>query len=141
MRRNPFLHWLLMIVTLGQYGFLWGFRLARDVNRLSPAAPIPVQKHARAFVIGYIGYFGAMTAISVLVWRVGPIPDLNSAFRPLFFLGVALTVHFIWLLTRIAGQLRSISQSAAPRTSTVVLLSFLWMTSLPYLQSHANKNV
>jgi hypothetical protein len=111
MQRNPFLHWLLMMVTIGQYGLLWGFRLARDVNRLSPATPIPVQKHARVFAVGYVVYLAALIVLSVRMWRDGPSPTLDSIFWPVYFLGVALTSHFIWLLTRIAKQLRGISQS------------------------------
>jgi len=37
MKRNPLLHWVIALATLGQYAFIWMFLLARDVNRLAGA--------------------------------------------------------------------------------------------------------
>ncbi len=139
MRRDPFLHWLLVMGTLGQYAFLWGFRLARDVNQLSPAAQIPVRKHARIFAAGYVSYLLAATAISVRLWREGPSAELDAAFWPVYLLGVGVLLYFIWLLARIAKELRRISHTTSPGAPAVILLSFLWMTSLPLLQGHVNK--
>lgn len=128
-----------MMATLGQYGLLWGFRLAREIGERSAEAPFPVRKHARGFAVGYVIYFTAAAALSIQGWGEEPSPILGSAFWLVYLLGVALISYFVWMLTRIAKQLRSISGSTNPRSSTVVILSFFWMASLPLLQSYANK--
>lgn len=140
MRRDPFLHWVLTMVTFGQYGMFWGFRLACEANRLSGRDSLDAKKHARVFLIGYIIYIFAFVGISVTAGQTpGNSPLIDSVFWCAYVLALGLTCYFLWVLVRVAQMLRSIWGTDFPRSGTIVLLFFLWMTSLPLLQSHLNK--
>ena len=128
-----------MMVTLGQYGFLWGFSLARDVNQMAGGKRIAVRRHSQVFGIGYVIYILSAIAISVYEWRADVGPAFDTLFSGVFLLGVALFSYFVWLLICVGRELRGISHCSVPRSSSIIILSFLWMTSLPLLQSHLNK--
>lgn len=129
------------MLTAGQYAFLWGFRLAREVGEMSPTPFIPVRAHARSFAIGYVLHLGATVGLFRQAWSGGPQSVSHGLFWCGYLLGLALLVHFIWLLTQVAKRLRSLSGSASPETFQVVMLTLILSTSLPWLQSHVNKRV
>ena len=142
MRRDPFTHWLLTMVTFGQYAFLWGFRLAGDANALVGGGVFEVKKHARAFLIAYVIYILAFFGFTTVAWNEPSISLLfDSVFWCVYAFAIGLTCYFLWVLVRVAQMLRKISGQDVPRSITVVLFFFLWALSLPLLQKHLNKLV
>jgi hypothetical protein len=78
-QRDPFLNWLLILVTLGQYTWVWTFLLARDANHPAGAELIRIKKHAQIF--------GAMWGIYVIaVALISFIPIREVAFVPSYIL-------------------------------------------------------
>lgn len=143
MKRDPSLHWWLTALTLGQYGFLWGFRLAHDANELAGGSALDVKKHARVFRIGYTVYIvSGIILVAAASWLdADPTPLGDSVFWYLYALAMGLTGYFLWILVRVAQILRSVSGSNIPWSGTVVLLFFLGAISLPMLQDHLNKQI
>lgn len=140
MKRNPFLHWLLVFLTLGQYAFLWAFKLAADINKLNPATPIALKMQARISLFGYISYFALLIGLSY------GTPNEPNATEDLIFelayrIAIGLLVLFYSLLVQIARRLREFTDSPSPRASIVIILTFLWFSSLPLLQRYVNRLV
>lgn len=137
--RQPFLHWLLTMGTLGQYAFVWIFLFARDANQLAGAERIPIKKHARSFglfwgiyLIGFIAT--ALTPIEI--WAEAP----SYVFNSMMLLAVGLLGYFFWLLFAVAGALRLAGVPSIPSNGALVGYSVLYLSSLPLLQSRVNKS-
>ena len=140
MRRNPFLHWLLTLVTFGQYGIVWTFLMARDVNRANSAMRLHLRTHVGVFSLAYAIYISGFLYLGPWSMRTTEgFQRLETVSGWMLPLAVGLTVYWGWLLVFIARALRSLNSSNKPATGTVVLLSFLWATSLPFLQKCLNE--
>lgn len=138
--RHPFFHWLLMIMTLGQYAFVWIFLLAQDANFLAGEGRIPVKKHARLFGLFWsiylIGFIYTTTLTSVEALAQAPSYILNA----MMFLASGLLCYFFWLVINVANELRSAGIQRIPSSSALFGYSLLYFSSLPLLQDRLNKS-
>ncbi len=142
MQRNPALYWLLTFVTLAQFAFVWGFLMARDVNRISRDGNQNLRIHIAVFSVTYAIYW--LGFLYVGPWSLetsegfSHVEANNIWMMPL---AIGMIAHFGWLLVFVAGRLRILNGAEEPKAKTVILLSLLWALSLPYLQRHLNKAV
>lgn len=139
MRRDPFLHWLLTMVTFGQYGFLWGFRIARDADILASGDGLNLKKHRRVFLTGDVIYMTAFGISLASGDAIGTGTRADIVFWCVVSLAWGLTGYFLWILARTARMLRKVSETDSPRSGVVVFLFFFLAGSLPLLQHHLNK--
>jgi len=135
--RDPFLNWLLIIVTLGQYMWVWVFLLARDANHLAGTEYIQVRKHAKIFgtlwglyILGLVFLSGTPTG------GLASIP--SYVMWSMMLLAFTLLGYFFWLLCSTAEVLRREGVPSVPSDGALILYSLLYMSSLPLLQSRLN---
>jgi hypothetical protein len=137
-QRDPFLNWLLILLTLGQYMFVWVFLLARDANRLAESEYIQVRKHMRIFSVVWSIYFLGLVAIALV--RLGVLPAAPVYLMPIIaLLAFASVGYFIWLLLSVAEVLRHEGVPGIPSDGALIFYCFLYMAALPLLQSRLNK--
>jgi tryptophan-rich sensory protein len=136
--RHPFLHWLLIIGTLGQYAFVWLFLLARDANQLAGEERISIKKHARIF-----GFLWGVYFIGFIAAALTPIESLAKSqsygFSFMMSLAIGLIAYFFWLLFAVAKELRRGQIQRIPSNGALLGYSLLYMSSLPLLQGRMNK--
>ncbi len=136
-KKNPILHWVIMMITFGQYAFIWAFLMARDVNELQGEEKIEIKKNAKIFVLLWSIYFIVFVYLN-LRYLTGIIPP-----APLFFgeftLGVVLLIFFIRVVLKVGSELRKMKEENIPSTENLIFLSLIYMISLPILQSKINK--
>lgn len=137
-RRHPFLHWLLMMGTLGQYAFVWIFLLARDVNQLAGEERITVKRHAPIFGLFWSLYLFGFVAIA-LTPRETLVRSPSYVFNGMMLLAAGLLGYFFWLLFAVAKELRGARIQGIPSNGALIGYSLLYMSSLPILQSRVNK--
>ena len=132
-----------MMVTFGQYGFLWGFRLAGEANAWLDGKVLRVKTHTRIFLVGYVICMAAFFGLMFLAFGSRKIdPGYEETISNwVFALAIGLSAYFLWLLVMVARMLRRISGRSAPRSGLVVLLFFFLGSALPLLQSCMNKTV
>src|SRR4051812_9590286 len=118
-QRDPFLNWLLILLTLGQYTWVWTFLLARDANHLAGVEYIQVKKHARIF--------GAMWGIYAMgLVFISLIPTREVAFAPAYILpammllAVTLLGYFFWLLCSTAEVFRREGVASVPSDGALI---------------------
>lgn len=136
--RQPFLHWLLTMATLGQYAFIWIFLLARDANQMAGEERIPIKKHARAFGLFWSIYFGGFIAAALTPMET-IAQSASYVFSFMMFLAVGLLGYFFWLLFTVARELRLERIKGIPSNGALFGYSLLYMSSLALLQSKVNK--
>jgi hypothetical protein len=141
MKRDPFLHWLLTMVSFGQYGLVWAFLMARDVNQLGETKRLNLRLHAGVFCSAYAFLMFGCVYLGVGGWAAMTeeefqrIETTNSWMMPL---AIGLTVYMVWLLVFVAKRLRGLTKSHKPKTAKVIFLYALLALSLPLLQKHLN---
>jgi hypothetical protein len=139
--RNPFFHWVLLMVTCGLYVPVWAFRMAREIDQLGGPERIRVQLHERVFRIGYAVYL-LWFFLGFLVPDVGGfISDNAYLSNALLVLALALTLHLIWILLSLGKQLRALSSTSTPSAKAIVGLYLFLCLALPFLQSRLNRIV
>lgn len=144
--KNPILHWILIHLTLGQYAFLWGFLIARDLNQFLGEDRFKLKKRTKLFSILYAVYaIGFASYFIVFINQVsGGSPKLSIlyiAFFILLLVSLAILFIFLTLLIDVGKTLREIQKLDTPSTGSIVLLTFLYFISLPWFQSKLNKLV
>lgn len=135
--RDPFLNWLLIMVTLGQYMWVWVFLLARDANRLAGIEYIQVRKHAK--ILGTFWGLYILGLVFLSLTPTGELASVPSYMRwGMVLLVVTLMGYFFWLLCSTAEVLRREGVPFVPSDGALILYSLLYMSSLPLLQSRLN---
>lgn len=137
-RKNPFMIFLLGVVTLSFYFYYMLFDNMKRINRLKNKAIFNVEKRvtifASAFVLGTIAMSiirsNACQIDGEMLVNISNI--LNVSFLLLIIYNVVSLVIEIKTIQKSAGMKKTIS------TSTAALLTFLFMFSFPYIQSHIN---
>lgn len=143
-RRNPFIHWAIIIISFGQYAFFWPFLMARDINRISKKEVIPWPQIARRFVIVYCLYMtGFVSSIFIFLSRLFPqshfIP--TTLYWALFPLAIYLMIVFFKMLFSIRQQLLNLNKTTPPSSSLLIITTLVYMISVPLLQSSLNKTI
>ena len=133
MKRDPFQHWLLTFVTLGQYGIVWAFLMVRDVNRLRGTKRLNLPAQVISFTIAYVGY------LIGIVLSAGP--RANMLYGWMLALAFGLVVYMAWLLAFLARELREWNASDRPDTAMVLFLTGLCAGGFPLLQGHLNRRI
>ncbi len=145
--RNPLLHWFFVMLTGGLYAFVWNYRIAADVNKITESKVIDIRKNVSAtfillvaylfvFIFGLLGFQKQMEAL-----RAGG--DVSPSPSPLIFvgftIGLALLMQLIYLMIRSARAVRETKGIEVPTNAVLVVLTFAYFISLPLLQSKINK--
>jgi hypothetical protein len=132
---------MLIVVTLGQYAFAWMFLLARDANRLSGGELLNVRKHATAFSIVWGLYLVVFVSVAVQPLETRFTPPVLYATFPMAVLASVVMGHCVWIFTRIVKALREAGVADVPGNGALIGYTFLYVTSLPVLQSRLNRHV
>jgi len=143
-KRNPFLHLMIVVLTFGQYGFLWPFLMARDINRIQGKKKIEIKKNGLIFGTLYSVYLvGYIFLIVSFLTRSGPTVSVTKdiIFFSVFIIGITLMILFLRLLLKIGKEIRELTNSENPGGALIVLTTLFYLVSLPVLQSCLNKGI
>jgi hypothetical protein len=139
MKRNPLLHWLLVLLTFGQYAYVWTLLMASDVNRIAQMEKIKVRKHAYGFGLIWFFYCIGFIYIQAIFPKAREEPHyFHTVFFSVFALAIVLTIYFFWLLFKIASELKAMDFKRVPGKFKIFIFTCLYMISLPLLQRRIN---
>jgi len=142
-RRSTALNYALSLLTAGQFGVAWLFLMAADVNSEKPGYVPRLRAFAIGFAILYVVYLlcagydmyliGTATTETYQMHGARLIP-----MAPLFLIGVGLATYTIYLLVKIGTFVRE-KGGRLPGNFVLVLLLFVYLITLPLLQTRLNK--
>ena len=140
MRRNTIVHYLLTLITGGQYLFIWLFLMAHDINSIKPNTISRLQIKAYVFLAIYILY---MAMILYAFMRVIGAEDTSKALAAmpnvaaLSILAGAMLAMTAHLVIKIGAFIRT-TGTKIPGSGMLLLLTALYMIALPLMQSKLN---
>lgn len=140
-KRNTTIYYILSLFTGGQFAFLWLFLMAKDVNSVKANYIPRLSLFGLSFMTLYITY---MTMFVYLVSQFPrttlPSRELTSySYLPIMFLiSVIMLIYAGYLVAKIAGFVRESGIPVMGNTG-LILLFFVYLVSLPILQSKLNR--
>ena len=136
--RSPAMFYVLVLLTAGLFAPAWLFLLCRDANAVGQ------RRGYRLYLIGggllvlvvlVVGWILIIGSTGVIPLRPGPMVRALIRYENLaWLLLIPLAVSLQRRIDRGLGREPRIGGAL-----TVIVLSFLWMTCLPYLQSRLNR--
>jgi hypothetical protein len=141
-RRSAVLNYVFALLTGGQYGLAWLFLMASDINRQRPDYVPRLRAFAVAFAVLYVVYLALVAYNMFLIGTAtAETYQANSARAVpavlLLAMAIALIAYALFLLIRVGAFVRE-KGAQAPGNVVLVLLFFLYLISLPLLQSRLN---
>lgn len=143
-KRNPIIFWLIAIFTGGLFGFIWTYLMASNSNALAGEERIKIKKNV-IITVGLFAVYLVLFAFNLLefeknfeIAQAGETPDMpGAAFFLNFFIGLVMMGHLVSVLLRIANIART--KVDVPNSAVLVVLTLIYMITLPILQSKLNK--
>jgi len=142
-KRNTFLFYLLTLLTGGQFGFLWLFLMAHDVEAVQKNQIPQLRFFSVVYPVVYVVY------LVVLGYNLYNFPQFEPSgkglpsftFTPfLFFSAFFLLGYGIYLALRVADSVRR-SGTKLVGNAGLILLFLFYLAALPLLQSKLNRAV
>ena len=143
-KRNPLIHWLLTVLTGSVYGIFWIYKMAIDANSIAGEEKIKIKKNVCITVILFVVYLILFTLNFQTFLKNFELAQAGSSpegpgliFLINWLVGLAWLIHLVSLLIRTANIARTKIQ--IPSSAVLALLTFIYMITLPLLQSKLNK--
>ena len=140
--KPPFLSCLFLLLTGGLYGLIWLYLLGKDLNRargeeaISEAEVLTPYKN---YLLLYLGSFVVIFFVFILgMGGVNPLFFNMFIFMVVLFF-LMLTYASFKLLFAVARGIREGGVESVASPIVLVLLTFLFGVSLPYLQVKLNR--
>ncbi len=143
-KRTSWLHWIIVLASLGQYAFLWAYLLFRDVSRLNGQPKEKTAKHGRNMAILYAIYICGFLTLQIGFMSEGSFQGTMKAtylFPLELAIGLTLFVYFLFLISRTSTMLQLVSNEEVPSSLVMTLCTFVYVISLPILQGKLNKTI
>lgn len=137
-RKNPFMTFVLGVVTLSLYYYYMLFDNMNRINRLRNKEVFNVKKRVAIFA----GAFGLGTTSMIFLRLNASRFDSELLANISTIMSVGFLILLIYNVVSLVIEIETMQKSAGLKktisTSTAALLTFLYMFSFPYIQSHIN---
>lgn len=150
MVKNPLKHFLILTFTLGSYSILWLPNIAEDINKISSGKAVNffyIRTYQVVFLINILLFLIIFILfLCVFSTQSSEVERFLSSFIILILIGNILGVisffFNILLLVKTTLAMQNLFKNhkinKEPNLLIVLLFNFLWLLSLPYLQSKLN---
>ena len=137
--QNPWLLFLILLVTLNVYSAFWMVRTTKTINRFWPDLEIPVAFAWTAVGLNLAYFAGAF----VLGLASGINPSLSSQTDIITRIGgYVVGIYELYVLFRIRGVLNQILRRTAPGETVNIFGGVgTWFFGALYLQIHLNSEI
>lgn len=140
-KRNTFIFYILTLLSGGQFGFLWLFLMAHDVEAMQKNHIPRLRFFGAAYTIVYVAY------LFVVGYNLYHFPQYEPggkglpifSFMPFMLISAFyLLAYAIYLALRVADFVRK-SGTTMVGNAGLILLFIFYLAALPLLQSKLNR--